>query len=68
MSQISKLTSQSAIGNCNPDIGLLYKYQKILHSDLTDLTDVIPTYHATSDSYLLSHSRNELLQTTMPRC
>ena len=68
MSQISKLTSQSAIGNCNPDIGLLYKYQKILHSDLTDLTDVIPTYHATSDSYLLSHSRNELLQTTMPCC
>ena len=68
MSQISKLTSQSAIGNCKPDIGLLYKYQKILHSDLTDLTDVIPTYHATSDSYLLSHSRNELLQTTMPCC
>ncbi|MDC0398362.1 asparagine synthase-related protein [Alphaproteobacteria bacterium] len=68
MSQISKLTSQSAIGNCNPDIGLLYKYQKILHSDLTDLTDVIPTYNATSDSYLLSHSRNELLQTTMPCC
>ena len=68
MSQIAKLTSQSAIGNCNPDIGLLYKYQKILHSDLTDLTDVIPNYHATSDSYLLNHSRNELLQTTMPCC
>ncbi len=68
MSQISKLTSPSTTGNCNPDIELLYKYQKILHSDLTDLSDVIPTYPATSDSYLLSHSRNELLQTTMPCC
>ncbi len=68
MSQISKLTSPSAIGNCNPDIELLYKYQQILQPDLTDLADVIPTYHATSNSYLLTHSRNELLQTTMPCC
>ncbi|MFL2934449.1 MAG: asparagine synthetase B family protein [Thalassobaculaceae bacterium] len=68
MAQISKLTSQSDIGNCNPDIELLYKYQQILHPNLTDLADVIPTYYATSNSYLLTHSRNELLKNTMPCC
>jgi asparagine synthase (glutamine-hydrolysing) len=62
------LTDLSKAGQCKPDIELLYRYQGILHPDFIRLEEIVPTYNSTTDSYLLSHSRNELLQNTMPCC
>ena len=65
---MSNLTDLAIPGQCRPDVNLLYKYQSLLHPDLKNLEDVIPTFQVTADSYLLSHSRNELQRNTMPCC
>ena len=66
--KISNLTDLTILGQCKPDINLLYKYQRLLHPDLINLEDITPTFQVTANSYLLSHSRNELQRNTMPCC
>ena len=66
--KMSNLTDLAIPGQCRPDVNLLYKYQSLLHPDLKNLEDVIPTFQVTANSYLLSHSRNELQRNTMPCC
>ena len=63
-----ELTDPLVPGRCLPDKKLLNRYKNLLSDDFQNLNDLLPNYHPTSDSYLISHSQNELLINTMPCC
>ena len=68
LERMIELTDPLVPGRCLPDKKLLNRYKNLLSDDFQNLNDLLPNYHPTSDSYLISHSQNELLINTMPCC
>ena len=62
------LTDPDKPGVCRMNTDLLYRYQDLLNPELADFTALNREFEATSQSYLASHMRNELLYNTMPCC
>jgi len=65
---IAMLTDPDTPGRCRVNTDLLFRYKHLLNPELGNLESLAPTYQASSDSYLSSHMRNELLFNTMPCC
>ena len=68
LERMSELTDPLVPGRCLPDEKLLKRYKNLLSADLQNLNELLPNYCPTSDSYLISHSQNELMFNTMPCC
>ena len=65
---MSLLTNPDKPGVCRMNTDLLYRYRDVLNPGLVDLETLSREFEATSQSYLASHMRNELLYNTMPCC
>ncbi len=68
LERMSELTDPLVPGRCLPDEKLLNRYKTLLSADFQNLNELLPNYCPTSDSYLISHSQNELMLNTMPCC
>ena len=68
LKRMSELTDPLVPGRCLPDKKLLKRYSNLLSADFQALNELLPNYYPTSDSYLISHSQNELMFNTMPCC
>ena len=68
LERMSELTDPLVPGRCLPDKKLLKCYNNLLSPDFQALNELLPNYYPTSDSYLISHSQNELMFNTMPCC
>ena len=68
LERMSELTDPLVPGRCLPDKKLLKRYNNLLSPDFQALNELLPNYYPTSDSYLISHSQNELMFNTMPCC
>lgn len=62
------VTDPTHHGVCRGNSDLLYRYAGLLNPELGKLETLAPSFEASSDSYLASHMRNELLFNTMPCC
>jgi asparagine synthase (glutamine-hydrolysing) len=62
------VTDSDIPGLCQGNPDLLYRYGSLLNPDLGNLEILAPDFEASSESYLASHMRNELLYNTMPCC
>jgi asparagine synthase (glutamine-hydrolysing) len=62
------VTDPERLGVCRGNADLLYRYRRLVNPELGPLEALAPNLEASSESYLASHMRNELLFNTMPCC